>query len=75
MVCVSVSPDRGMWKLRVHMLVVLGFICSIMPVIISFRNLKCRRILLLMCRVESYLTPFPQLPTVTAFKNTPLSPH
>lgn len=42
MVCVSVLHERGMWKLRVHVLFVLVFLCLILTVIMSLRNLMCR---------------------------------
>lgn len=52
---ISISHEGGMWKLGVHVLVVFGFICLILIVIMSFRSLKCRHILLLNCDVETSL--------------------
>lgn len=49
MVCISISHGRGVWKLRVHVLDVLVFICLIFTVIMSFRNLEYGCILVLTC--------------------------
>jgi len=40
MVCIGVSHERGVWKLRVHVLVVLIFICLISTAIMSSGNLE-----------------------------------
>lgn len=72
MVCVSVSHERGVWKLRVHVEVVLGFICLIFAVIMSFGNLKHRCHLLLAGCWK--LTEFQWLTMATAFKHRSFAP-
>lgn len=61
MVGINVVHEKEMWKLRVHVLVVLVFICLILTVVMSFGNLKYRCILLLMYDVETELN-FHSLP-------------
>lgn len=53
MVCLSVSHEREVWKLRVLVLVVLFFICLIFTVIMSFGNLEYTCILPLTCGAGS----------------------
>lgn len=52
MTCISVLW-KGMWKVRVQVLVVWVFICLIFTIIISLRYPKHRCILLLMCDVKT----------------------